>query len=194
MALSQNDHIEVNGKVSIPGTSAGMIIGRNGSVIRYLADSTGASISINEKGPSDPTSLERILYIGGTKKNCADCLAKIIMKLVDAGPEISAYEDNHHIREALENGFFESRHVKEGATTQTNNSFIETKNGQSQVRKNNKSIKDDSDDSDENDKYHSRVVKLADEHTKNSDNNNLTNENELTNYYQSMRLREKMWD
>ena len=95
-----NDDVEIFARVTIPNNSAGYIIGRNGSTIRSFGESSGCMVQINDKEEAILTN-ERILEITGTKRACSDCLALIVQKLFEGGPEMYMYDEDHHMREAI---------------------------------------------------------------------------------------------
>lgn len=91
------DDTQISGRVTIPASAAGLIIGRAGANIRYVTEESGATLSVNgkEEAEEDGTN-ERIMSIGGSKQSCCECLTMIIEKLAEGG-EASQYDDNHHM-------------------------------------------------------------------------------------------------
>mmetsp|Transcript_15306 Transcript_15306/g.14683 ORF Transcript_15306/g.14683 Transcript_15306/m.14683 type:complete len:497 (+) Transcript_15306:157-1647(+) len=90
-----HDDTQISGRLTIPATAAGLIIGRAGATIRSISEESGATLSVNS---NDGTN-ERTISIGGSKQSCSECLILIIEKLVEGG-EVSQYDDDHHMEQS----------------------------------------------------------------------------------------------
>jgi hypothetical protein len=90
-----HDDTQISGRLTIPATAAGLIIGRAGATIRSISEESGATLSVNS---NDGTN-ERVISIGGSKQSCSECLILIIEKLVEGG-EVSQYDDDHHMEQS----------------------------------------------------------------------------------------------
>eukprot|EP01035_Chromulina_nebulosa_P019131 gene19131-24967_t len=74
------DQVQVEGKVTIPIDAAGLIIGRGGSVIKAIAEESGAKVSVNSKDETNITN-ERIVFISGTAVQCINATSLVLAKL-----------------------------------------------------------------------------------------------------------------
>lgn len=87
--LGEHAGVEVSGKVSIPATAGGLILGKGGSNIRLMAEESGAKISLSNKDEALFTQ-ERILTISGTAEDCIKCIDMVINKLGEE-PEVPQF-------------------------------------------------------------------------------------------------------
>lgn len=85
-----HDDTQISGRVTIPASAAGLIIGRAGANIKYVTEESGATLSVNgkEEAEEDGTN-ERIMLIGGSKQSCCECLTMIIEKLAEGGRPVN---------------------------------------------------------------------------------------------------------
>jgi predicted RNA-binding protein YlqC (UPF0109 family) len=98
-----HDDTQISGRLTIPATAAGLIIGRAGATIRSISEESGATLSVNSKEDAEEDGTnERIISIGGSKQSCCECLTLIIEKLVEGG-EVSQYDDDHHMEQSNQN-------------------------------------------------------------------------------------------
>lgn len=79
-----NDDVIVLSRMTIPASAAGMILGRNGSTIRTIAEESGAKISMASKDDGNAlVTQERVLTITGSKMNCVKCTSMVVAKLAE---------------------------------------------------------------------------------------------------------------
>ena len=70
----------VEGKITIPASAAGVVLGRAGATLKSIAEESGASVSMTPKEEALFTQ-ERILSIKGPTGSCAKCVSLILNKL-----------------------------------------------------------------------------------------------------------------
>ena len=75
-----NGQVEIECKFTIPASKAGLIIGKGGSNIEEIKNDTGAQCIINSKDDSVFTQ-ERVLTVSGKKKQCWNCISRILSYL-----------------------------------------------------------------------------------------------------------------
>lgn len=81
------DDVDVEGKITIPVESAGLIIGRGGQTIRAISEESGAKLSLSSSNSDDVyKTSERVVTVGGRAGSCMNCTALILTKLWE-GPE-----------------------------------------------------------------------------------------------------------
>lgn len=76
------EDVIVTGKISIPATAGGLILGRGGATIRSIHEESGAQIQMTSKDESMFTQ-ERILTITGSPVSCAHCVSLVLVKLTE---------------------------------------------------------------------------------------------------------------
>ncbi len=106
----QFDDIPVSGKVSIPASAGGMILGRGGASLRQISEESGARVQMSGKDDSIFTQ-ERILTISGSPDACAKCVSAVVTKLAE--DLVAAQYVNHgvtyssHINAMAPGGYFQ---------------------------------------------------------------------------------------
>lgn len=71
-------------KVVVPNTSAGMVIGKSGSSIKEIRESTGANIQVYPKAGSEEAkqSMERVITVGADQNNILmDAIQRVLEKV-----------------------------------------------------------------------------------------------------------------
>jgi RNA-binding protein Nova len=76
------DEISVVGKITIPATAGGLLLGRAGSTLRSIAEESGSKVQMTSKEEAMFTQ-ERILNISGNTGSCAKCVSLILAKLAE---------------------------------------------------------------------------------------------------------------
>lgn len=84
------DDTAVEGKITIPATAAGSIIGRGGSTIQTIIEESGAQVTISNLNSEPPNTNERVVTISGTVTSCASATNFILAKLAE-DPETAQY-------------------------------------------------------------------------------------------------------
>lgn len=80
------DQIEVEGKLTIPATAGGMIVGKGGLTIRAIAEDSGVEVSIDSKDDAEITN-ERVMTLRGTVAGCMNCTFLILSRLITMGDD-----------------------------------------------------------------------------------------------------------
>lgn len=83
------DEVEVSGKITVPASAGGLILGRGGASLKSIGDESGAKIAMTSKEEAMFTQ-ERILTISGTTGSCAKCVSLIVTKLAE-DPDAATY-------------------------------------------------------------------------------------------------------
>jgi RNA-binding protein Nova len=78
------DSVEVEGKVAVPASFSGFILGKGGKTIQAIAQESSVSLSMDSKECGDLTS-ERVLSIAGTAASCMNCTSLVLAKLLEMG-------------------------------------------------------------------------------------------------------------
>jgi RNA-binding protein Nova len=78
----ESDEIQVTGRVTIPASAGGMILGRGGSTIRSISEQSGARVNMTGKDEAMFTQ-ERVLTVAGSKSSCSKCIALAVAKLAE---------------------------------------------------------------------------------------------------------------
>ncbi|KAG5185231.1 hypothetical protein JKP88DRAFT_289334 [Tribonema minus] len=73
---TERDALEVTQRLLIPASAGGLVIGRGGSNIKGLSESSGARVSLSQKQTS-PSS-ERVVTIGGSLGACRLCIDMLL--------------------------------------------------------------------------------------------------------------------
>jgi len=86
-----HDEVAVEGKITIPASAAGLIIGKGGSTIRAIMEESGAKLGVSGND-SDDTYLtnERVVSISGRAVECINSTSLILSRLVGS-PDESVY-------------------------------------------------------------------------------------------------------
>eukprot|EP01040_Poterioochromonas_malhamensis_P021056 gene21056-25310_t len=80
------DQIEVEGKLTIPATAGGMIVGKGGLTMRAIAEDSGVEVSIDSKDDAEVTN-ERVMTLRGTVAGCMNCTFLILSRLITMGDD-----------------------------------------------------------------------------------------------------------
>jgi RNA-binding protein Nova len=87
--LGQYDDIQLSGKITIPASAGGAILGRGGSNLKAIADESGAHVHMTTKEEAMFTH-ERVMTISGSTNQCARCVNLVLLKFQE-DPEIAQY-------------------------------------------------------------------------------------------------------
>ena len=133
-----HDDVTVVGKITVPASAGGLILGKGGSNLRSISEESEATVSLSRKEDALFTA-ERVLTISGTPQSCIDCTYLILTKLSedeDAHQYLNrgvTYDAQLSLNRA--NNFYEGaggpggRHSNNGQTRNTVN------NGQKEAKK-----------------------------------------------------------
>jgi RNA-binding protein Nova len=83
------DNVMLSGKVTIPATAGGLILGRGGSNLKSIAEESGAHVQLTSKEEAIFTH-ERVMTINGKTSECAKCVTLLLSKLQE-DPEAAQY-------------------------------------------------------------------------------------------------------
>lgn len=84
------DSVAVEGKITIPDSAAGSIIGKGGSTIQNISEQSGALVTLSNSGSDPPNTNERVVSLAGTVRQCAIATDLILSKLLE-DPDTAQY-------------------------------------------------------------------------------------------------------
>ena len=125
-----HDDVTVVGKITVPASAGGLILGKGGANLRSISEESEATVSLSRKEDALFTA-ERVLTISGTPQSCIDCTYLILTKLSedeDAHQYLNrgvTYDAQLSLNRA--NNFYEGaggpggRHSNNGQTRNTGN-------------------------------------------------------------------------
>lgn len=76
----EHEDVTVTGKISIPASAGGLVLGRGGASIKAIGEESGAQIQLTSKEEAIFTQ-ERIMTIQGTPNVCAKCVSLVLGRL-----------------------------------------------------------------------------------------------------------------
>lgn len=79
------DDMQVYGRITIPASAGGLIVGRGGATVRSIAEESGVDISIDTKEDGESTQ-ERVITLSGTCAGCMKGTSLIVAKLCENDP------------------------------------------------------------------------------------------------------------
>lgn len=80
--LTAKDDIELTARITIPAAAGGLILGRGGSTLRVIMESSGANVQMTNKEEAVFTQ-ERIVTISGTVSQGRLCSQMILQKMIE---------------------------------------------------------------------------------------------------------------
>jgi hypothetical protein len=76
----EHDDVRVEGKITIPASAAGLIVGKGGATIRAIAEESSVELSIDNREDAELTN-ERVVSMRGTAAGCMNCTYLILSKI-----------------------------------------------------------------------------------------------------------------
>lgn len=77
----------MEGKISIPASLSGVILGRGGATIKAIAEESSTNLVMDGKDHGSEATQERVLTIVGTAAGCMNCTSLVLAKLLEASSE-----------------------------------------------------------------------------------------------------------
>ena len=77
----------MEGKISIPASLSGVILGRGGATIKAIAEESSTSLVMDGKDHGSEATQERVLTIVGTAAGCMNCTSLVLAKLLEASSD-----------------------------------------------------------------------------------------------------------
>ena len=82
------DEIEIEGRITIPANTAGVVLGRGGSNIRSIGEESGIALALDNIEDAAYTN-ERVITMKGSTAGCMNCTSLILSLVVeDMGPVV----------------------------------------------------------------------------------------------------------
>lgn len=78
----EDGEVAVTGKITIPASAGGLVLGRGGAALRAIAEESGARVQMSGKDEAMFTQ-ERVLTIAGSADACDKCVSLIVDKLAE---------------------------------------------------------------------------------------------------------------
>ena len=79
--------MDVEGKISIPASLSGVILGRGGATIKAIAEESSTNLVMDGKDHGSEATQERVLTIVGTAAGCMNCTSLVLAKLLEASSD-----------------------------------------------------------------------------------------------------------